>query len=604
MHLTAGSQHVVSMAVTAGVTLELCVARFWSTMGDMALGSGLDKTSLPSCEFSLQFRGVVVTPSRELCITGGSRVSSMVRLHSPLTDVTVTPVCKLDKWHTTISPVNLGVVDPLGERDILFDGTHLYCMHLEYVFEQTEAGDVIPRFPGLQGVLYESRYHAQFFMVYDSNKRYVGKGDAWPSKIKLVKGKYTVRLQVRSVLVAELEVLASMPMVLERNIKLPVVLSFFRTQTEACANVGKLGSIGLFKGSYTCVYAREPNVDVLPKGVASGDVLMGKATFLKNDDTQNGCGNAPGGYKVSFIVGQTKLPVAAVVAKSSKKKPTDKIAGKDGKKVEEEEDAASTVVASDETSQTAPAVVAVDNSGTPSKAVADLNAAVKVAALNYLKTLADKSSESFSEVWDAVAAECGDDVTLHQYALRHAVAKASATYTYNVCGAKKDSDAAAPVDLYTEVIDKANKLLSMHDLGAVAAVFGLHVDKADRDKDVEAAKESIVEAITAKCFALFHKWCWTGRQQEDKDEYDVAVKLVNQWDSSANDKLWRASLAVYKMDARYDTYVCMCLRMCGLWITCVVVRWGLALKLVSELLSDKKSKKNDSKSDLNELLEV
>jgi hypothetical protein len=59
--------------------------------------------------------------------------------------------------------------------------------------DQSDSGELLPRFPGLQGSLYESQFHAQFFMVFDSKKKLLGVGDAWPSAVKVGKGKHTVR---------------------------------------------------------------------------------------------------------------------------------------------------------------------------------------------------------------------------------------------------------------------------------------------------------------------------------------------------------------------------------------------------------------------------
>ena len=45
---------------------------------------------------------------------------------------------------------------PLGERDVLPDGTPLYQLVLEYEVDQgADCSELPPRWPGLQGVLYE-----------------------------------------------------------------------------------------------------------------------------------------------------------------------------------------------------------------------------------------------------------------------------------------------------------------------------------------------------------------------------------------------------------------------------------------------------------------
>jgi len=40
------------------------------------------------------------------------------------------------------------------------------------------------------------KYQAQFYMIFDSAKRMVASGDAWPKEAQLKKGSYTLRVQV------------------------------------------------------------------------------------------------------------------------------------------------------------------------------------------------------------------------------------------------------------------------------------------------------------------------------------------------------------------------------------------------------------------------
>jgi hypothetical protein len=86
INLTAGSQHTVSWAVTEGVTMEFCLARFWSTI------------EAPHCTATLYFRGV--RPGigcAPLVLTGGCRVSDLIRVENCVGEgpVDVLPACKV-----------------------------------------------------------------------------------------------------------------------------------------------------------------------------------------------------------------------------------------------------------------------------------------------------------------------------------------------------------------------------------------------------------------------------------------------------------------------------------------------------------------------------
>lgn len=55
-----------------------------------------------------------------------------------------------------------------------------------FVFSfQSKAGEVSPNATYLSDLLYESEYESQLWMVFDSNKRMLGSGDAFPDRVGL-----------------------------------------------------------------------------------------------------------------------------------------------------------------------------------------------------------------------------------------------------------------------------------------------------------------------------------------------------------------------------------------------------------------------------------
>lgn len=77
-------------------------------------------------------------------------------------------------------------------------------------------------------MLYESPYDAQFIIVSDSWKRSVGYSDAFPESLKLGKGTFTVRLQVRHDSSDALDLLKGLPLVLKRKLASEVRCYVFR----------------------------------------------------------------------------------------------------------------------------------------------------------------------------------------------------------------------------------------------------------------------------------------------------------------------------------------------------------------------------------------
>ena len=51
---------------------------------------------------------------------------------------------------------------------------------------QSKAGDISPNVTYLSDLLYESDYESQLWMLYDSNKRLLGSGDAFPDRVGIL----------------------------------------------------------------------------------------------------------------------------------------------------------------------------------------------------------------------------------------------------------------------------------------------------------------------------------------------------------------------------------------------------------------------------------
>ena len=51
---------------------------------------------------------------------------------------------------------------------------------------QSKAGDISPNITYLSDLLYESEYESQLWMLYDSNKKLLGSGDAFPDRVGIL----------------------------------------------------------------------------------------------------------------------------------------------------------------------------------------------------------------------------------------------------------------------------------------------------------------------------------------------------------------------------------------------------------------------------------
>jgi tripeptidyl-peptidase-2 len=282
---------VTSIAVEPEVTVEIDVARFWSTLGDTSLS------------VIVEFRGVRPVPS-DLALTSGIG-GTLVRLYSDLADETVCPTAKLTKWRTPLRPKAAGaVVRPiLSDRDLSpSPNRRLYELILHYEFTQDDKGTFTPIAPALQGVLYEAAFECQLMLFFDGEKKYLGSSDAFPSAIKAPKGQVMIRLQARHDDPQKLEALKDLMIWIERGLEKEIVLSSYDSK-EAMMSSDTFKKRLLRKGSIASVFIAHPGDSKVPSSCKPGDILHGTVTYESSEASLSGDGKRPGGFPVSLVVG-------------------------------------------------------------------------------------------------------------------------------------------------------------------------------------------------------------------------------------------------------------------------------------------------------------
>lgn len=382
---------------------------------------------------------------------------------------------------------------PLGERDVLVNGTALYQLVLEYALELTEAAEVTNIWPGLQGVLYESEFHGQLFMVFDAKKKLLFVGDSWPKRNKLSKGKYTVRIQIRHEKIAILELLVDMPMVTLRTLKNSINLSIYKTQSEALMGNDNdtFGSRSLSIGTSVGMFIKEPTYDQFPKGIKAGDALIGSITYLKKNGNKGiGADERPSGFSLTYQVAD----IATAASNGDAKK----------------EDAGG-------------------SESTPT-ALDKLQSVVKDAKIKHVKSLI--GTESFEEMYASVSTEYSDNLQLKLHCVSHRK--------------KILEDKGECRDACLEAIEAVVKLIDADELAKAYGVLLPLVGKEGEEK-----KNALATVYALKAKLLLD----TAATEETPslDECEATIKELQKWADVNADKHWALVYGKHKLQKNWGT---------------------------------------------------
>ncbi|XP_078380044.1 tripeptidyl-peptidase 2-like isoform X2 [Oculina patagonica] len=283
--LTPLGEKTLSFAVKGGQTLEVCTARWWASLGECAI------------KRSVTFHGV--RPSENSITLQTSKVCR-VDIKPALREEEILPSVSLKTHAQPVRPSEYKI-SPLGSRDVLPNGRQIYALTLTYNFHQSKAGEVSPNATYLSDLLYESEYESQLWMIFDSNKRMLGSGDAFPDRysVKLEKGDYVLKLQVRHDNKDQLEKLKDTVVLIEQKLS-PAITLDTHSSRLASMKSGKFSSCTRGPGTCCPVYITPLADDKIPKAAKPGHILKGTISFVKSETGKKACT-----YPVQFIVPAT-----------------------------------------------------------------------------------------------------------------------------------------------------------------------------------------------------------------------------------------------------------------------------------------------------------
>ena len=265
--------------VHGGIVMEVCTAQFWSSLGTYEV------------EFELEFHGISVAAGDSKLVFEGGKGVERLELQAPLKQEECTLGFSFDTLRKHLRPSE-SVIRPLKTRDILPTGKILMELILSYSVKITEAAgaSVTFRKPLLDDILYESSFDSVLVMVHDAHKRMLHFQDVYPKQIKLPKGDYTVRVQIRHEAQEVLEQVKSMVLLAEYKLTKSESVDVFKSIPEMF-QPGKKAMLfkktRLSPGRQYVVYANlQKLASEPPNGAEPGDELVGEVTFGAKVDGQ------------------------------------------------------------------------------------------------------------------------------------------------------------------------------------------------------------------------------------------------------------------------------------------------------------------------------
>ncbi|KAK6617784.1 hypothetical protein RUM43_014012 [Polyplax serrata] len=271
-NVNSNAEIVHSFPCKGGAVLEVTVAKYWASLGDITM------------DYSVEFHGV--KPDNPAITMQGADGLHTIELSSGVRLEEVSPVITLKNLVTIYRPSDSKIHPLCSLRDVIPPSRQIYEIILTYNFHLSKAMEISPNSSLLSDFLYESEFESQLWMLFDSNKQFLGSGDAYPSKysVKVEKGDYTLKMHVRHEKKDLLEKLSELPLLLSQKMLSPVTLDVYASQSQALIHGKKMNGAVIPPGGYVLpIYVAPINSDRINKEVYPGHYLSGTITYTKDE---------------------------------------------------------------------------------------------------------------------------------------------------------------------------------------------------------------------------------------------------------------------------------------------------------------------------------
>ncbi|KAL3289997.1 hypothetical protein HHI36_023375 [Cryptolaemus montrouzieri] len=304
VNINANSDAILGFKVRSENTVEVVIAKYWAHIGDVKV------------DYTFKFRGV--KPNQSSITMHAADGVHCIEV-STLQWEEVSPSVVLKHSVQIIRPSE-SKVSALSPRDVIPPSRRIYELIMTYNFTLSKGTEITPNLAILSDVLYESEFESQFWMLYDNNKQLLGCGDAYPSKysVKLEKGDYVLRVQIRHEKKEYLDKLTDTPILIQQKLSSSITLDVFSSYQHAIVGGKKAGTIHNTNSAVIPFYIAPLPLDKFPsKSNNPAQFLTGYITYAK-DDTGKKVDNYP--FKYILVEGAAKKTTNSSSSPSEKTK--------------------------------------------------------------------------------------------------------------------------------------------------------------------------------------------------------------------------------------------------------------------------------------------
>ena len=266
--LKTDEEYIKGFAVVPDRTLEVCIAQYWSSLGESNL------------ELTVEFDGVTSSENELFLPATGAATPLTLTASLGFTECEVSG--SLNRWQRSLSPSRVDTNQLPNGRDGLWDDEHIWQSVLHYEFEAHSNTRVKLLTPGFTNLIYDLPVLSHRIFVFDQNKQLVTAEDMYPSDISLKTGRYTIQLELRHSDRDALKMFAKQPLTIEQSTN-RIGLKFYSSRIAAVGETRSLSKFELLQDKSIQLWTRIAPTQSLPSHVQNGDLFTGEISLFNND---------------------------------------------------------------------------------------------------------------------------------------------------------------------------------------------------------------------------------------------------------------------------------------------------------------------------------